>query len=182
MPRTAHTLAVLTCAATLLTAPTGPTSAQSATDAASINASVVVTSGITVTPVADLDFGTHFASEGSVIEQTAGEWTIDGTQGTTVDLSFTQLPTTLGDGSGNTVPISYGTESFQWGTCNDATFYSGPPSGGATGCAIPTGGSLPVQLGDPSSPTLTSRQVTIDLTGAPAGTYTGTIELTATVN
>lgn len=152
-------------------------------DADAVNASVTVVPEINVAGLQDLLFGTHFASEGVVENEQDAEWFITGPPGTTVDLAFSILPATLADGVGNTVPVVYGTESMNVvcddGTGNTPNLFT-DPAVGFTGCLLPSGGTALVELGLPGQ--TFDGAASVDLTGAPSGTYTAVVELTATVN
>lgn len=177
--------AILTaaCAAAAFVPLTTTSAAAQLTDAATAVATVTVESTpITVSGGGILSFGTHFAAAG-IVENQGGdvEWLIDGPVGATVELSFTQLPGVLEDGVGNSLPVQYGSTSMSvW--CDDGagnvTAVNTRPEFGAV-CLLDQNGSGLVELGNGlgGSP----GRVSVDLTGAPDGTYTGTIELTAII-
>ena len=158
-----------------------PATAQ-ISDAGTVTASVTVESvPVSVTGLQDLFFGTHFASEGIVPNQSDGEWSVEGPVDAVVDLSFSMLPFTLAD-NGNLVPVSYGSTSMAvW--CDDGagnvTGQFVNPELGFNGCDLGAAGSVLVELGNGAG---ADGSVTVDLTGAPNGTYTAIIELTATIN
>jgi hypothetical protein len=151
-------------------------------DAGTVTASVTVESvPVSVTGLQDLAFGTHFASEGLVQNQADGEWSVEGPIDASVDLSFSMLPSSLAN-NGNDVAVSYGATSMGvW--CDDGagniTGQFMDPASGFNGCLLGAAGSILVELGNGAG---ADGWVTVDLTGAPDGTYTAIIELTATVN
>jgi hypothetical protein len=179
-PSTAILTAACAAAAFVLQTTT-PATAQ-LSDAATAVATVTVESTpITVSGGGFLSFGTHFAAAGIVENQGEVEWFIDGPVGATVELSLTQLPVFLEDGAGNLLPVSYGSTSLSvWcddGAGNVTGVTTRPEFGGE--CLLGQSGQglveLGIGLGEPTG------RVTVDLTGAPDGTYTGTLELTAII-
>lgn len=144
-----------------------PTSAQ----AQSITATANVATALTVTAGNDLDFGLvipGFTKTIAVSDATAGTFSVSGGAAAEVNFSFSSLPATLDDGSGNVLPIS--SYSGVHNTANDpvagATTFT--PSSGATTNLSGTG-LLYIFVGGVA-----------DATGSPPnGTYTGTITLTA---
>jgi hypothetical protein len=166
-------------ASAALLAPALATDAAAQSDAGTVNASVTVeTDAIIVTPIQDLTFGTHFASEGVVPNEQPAFWQIDvSTDPTNVDLALTVIPlellhTSLPDG----VPLFYGPDSFSALCAGIMT--PGDPFVGIPNCEISPGAGV-AELGDF---TLGFAPVEVDLSGAPPGTYTATVELTATIN
>lgn len=163
-------------------APVSPAVAQD-TDAATVNASVTVESPVTVSGAQDLMFGTHFASEGVVENQSDGEWLIDGPAGSEISISFNSLPTVLEDDAGaNVVGLNYGNTSLSlW--CDDGAgnivMTSADPTIGSQTCLLPASGDVLIELGNGTGG---DGKVGVDLTDASDGTYTALIELTATVN
>lgn len=174
-------ISVVIAGAALVAAVSHPAAAQ-ISDAGTVTASVTVESvPVSVTGLQDLFFGTHFASEGIVQNQSDGEWSVEGPVDAVVDLSFSMLPFTLAD-NGNLLPVSYGTTSMAvW--CDDGagniTGQFVNPATGFNGCNLGAAGSVLVELGNGAG---ADGRVTVDLTGAPNGTYTAIIELTATIN
>ena len=155
--------------------------AAQTTSAASADATLtVVSTPVAVSPFSDLLFGTHFASDGLVADQQAAEFEIGGPPGAVISLEFTMLPSALVDGGGHSVALSYGTTSLTV-TCDDGAGNVVPLSGspGTAVCLMPSSGSALLQLGNGAD---VDGYVHVDLTGAPDGTYTGVIELTATIN
>jgi hypothetical protein len=143
---------------------------------ASIQASVMIEGlSITVVAVNDLLFGTHFASAGAVRQQQAGQWIVEANTPSTVDLTISLLPSELSDGAGHSVPLSYGSQSLFAECVFDAIAVASPTVGIA---ACPISGPSEVLLGHSPS---AEGSVVVDLAGAPPGTYTATIELTATI-
>jgi len=166
-------------AVSALGASASPAAAQGSASG-TVNASLTVVPEISVAGLQDLLFGSHFPSAGQVTAQD-GEWAVSGEAGTTVDLSFSILPTELSDGNGNTIALTYGTSSMGvW--CDDGAgnivgqFVD--PTAGFSNCLLPAGSAL-VELGNGAGG---DGNVTALVDGAPVGTYTAVIELTAVVN
>lgn len=167
--------------ATVLLAPFLVPEAAAQSDAGTVNASVTVeTDAITVTGGQDLLFGTHFASEGLVATEQAAAWQIDvSTDPTNVDLYFSVLPAELIDGSGHSVLLDWGPTSFV-AQCAGILEMSDPALG-ISNCDISPGLGAAV-LGDDPTLGLGTDPVTVDVSGAPPGVYTATLELTAVIN
>lgn len=152
-----------------------------AVDAQSADASATVTvvsQGVTVVPTADLDFGDR--TRGSIVRSsqvpTAAAWSVTYDVPGDFLVSFT-LPSTLTQGFTGSIPISVGNTAATI-TSAGTTLAFDPH------VPISIGGSAgEVQLielgrdfiGDGSG------DVIVDLTGAPDGTYSGTITLTYAV-
>jgi hypothetical protein len=155
--------------------------AAAQSDAGTASATVTVNaSAISVVGIADLDFGSHFATDGSVANETPALWSVDpGGTAVDVDLAMTQLPTLLDNGSGDQVPLTYGSTSL-WAGCGTGPVRSDPAVGIVQCDLNPPGGGGNVALGldDGGAGDL----VEVDLTGAAGGTYTATLELTATIH
>lgn len=157
--------------------------AQAQSDAATASATVTVEeASISVTTIHDLEFGTHFPSSGFVISSAPARWEVDVAEPLSVDLQLTQLPSFLTSEAGDQVPLSYGASSLS-AAC-DGNPVGGDPAVGLLDCIVnpPVPGIGNVALGNAAVAGDISDEVQVDLTGAPAGTYTATIELTATVN
>jgi len=158
------TLAVTTAAILGLSTP------KSAEAQASITATATVATALTLTAGNDLDFQTvipGFTKTVTPSDPTAGTFSMTGGAGAEVQMSFTSLPANLDDGLGNLLPITY---TGVPNTVNDPTTgaTSFTPSAGATTNLSGTG-ELYVFLGG-------TRDATAQFT---AGTYTGTVTLTA---
>jgi hypothetical protein len=178
--------------AALLAAPllASPAAAQSS-DAATAPASVTVESPAVnvVWFGTSLTFGTHFASEGPIQNTNSASWgtTVDDAT-KSVDYVLTQLPTSLSDGAGNSVPLTYGIHSLSAQCINSLgasqTFFADPTVGFSDCLPVGNGVNPNVWIGKDAGGTFSdgSEFVEVDLNGAPAGTYTGTLELTATIN
>jgi len=168
-------LPILLAAAVTLSMTWAPEAAAQS-DAGTVNASVTVeTDAISVTGVQDLAFGTHFASEGLVQNEQPAVWLIDvSTDPTNVDLMLSVLPLELVHASlPDGVLIYYDPDSFS-AVCAGISTPSDPTLG-ISGCDI-TPGVGTAELGGEFG------AVNVDLSGAPPGTYTATVELTAIVN
>jgi hypothetical protein len=169
-------------AAAILLGPALATNAAAQSDAGTVNASVTVeTDAITVTGVQDLLFGTHFATEGIVPNEQAAAWQIDvSTDPTNVDLALTVLPTELVHASlPDAVPLFYGPDSFS-ASCA-GVLVTAEPVVGISSCDVSPGFGFAF-LGDDPTLLLGTSPVEADLSAAPPGTYTATVELTATIN
>lgn len=162
MKRTITALALT--AAVLAVAP------QQAEAQASVNATATVATALTVSAGNDLDFQLvvpGFTKTVLVSDATAGSFTLAGGAGAEVAMTFTALPANLDDGGGNLLPISY---TGVHNTANDAVAgaTSFTPSAGAT-TNLSGIGDLFVFLGG-----------TVNAAASPpAGTYTGTVTLSA---
>lgn len=170
----------LLAAAVLLT-PALATEVEAQSDAGTVNATVTVQAeAISVTGTQDLAFGTHFASDGVVANEQGGAWGIDvSTDPTFVDLTLTLLPTQLSEPGGATVPLLYQPDSF--GALCAGIFVTADPGLGISNCEISPGFGVAV-LGEDTVAGVPAGPIHVDLSGATAGIYTATVELTATVN
>lgn len=126
----------------------------------------------------DLDFGSHFATDGVVVQSTTARW--DGTTDpqNLISLSFT-LPTTLARVGGGDpgVPITYGATSVAVTGAATVMLFD-PNTGLASYGPILSPGDFSVRMGlDPSD----GDAVKANLSGHAAGSYLGTITLTITV-
>lgn len=137
---------------------------------ASIGARADVQIALTATAVDSLIFGNVFPGTTKNIlptDATSGSFQLTGAANAQVTVDFT-LPATLGDGAGNTLPITFGANSAAYNQLNaragSTTF---DPASTLTTNLDATGGNLYVYIGGSVSPTT-----------EPAGSYTGTITLT----
>lgn len=136
---------------------------------ANINATAVVYQAMTVTGARALDFGNVFpgvAKSIAVAAATSGRFDLTGQASANVNLTFT-LPTNLTSGANN-LPIG------TWTGCHAATNNTTgcttfTPSGSATASAFSGTGALFVWVGGTVTPAANQ----------PAGTYNGTVTLTA---
>ena len=139
---------------------------------------VVVTTGMTIATLRDLNFGTVIKGVATTVAPTAataGEWQVTGSSNAFVIMTFT-LPTQLTNIQalpGSTMPITFGATSAIWNrsTNNPAAGTTFDPSVGTTG-----------RFGPPATPTV---YVWIGGTVNPAanvkpGIYQGTIIVTLT--
>jgi len=143
--------------------------ASAQAQSANINATATVYQAMTVTGARTLDFGNVFpgvAKSIGVAAATSGRFDLTGQSSANVDLTFT-LPTNLTSGANN-LPIG------SWTGCTNATNTTTgcttfTPSGSASASAFSGAGALFVWVGGTVTPG-----------GAQAaGTYTGTVTLTA---
>ena len=143
------------------------------------SATVTVQAVLSCAVTQNFDFGSHPSSVGSVEgnETNTGRIVCSTNPGSAVNVSFT-LPNTLSDGHGHTVAITYGTGSARLYPC--ATSCGTPvefsPANGFVGFATASGNVL-LALGE-NGPNDPSAGVFVNLAGAAAGTYTGTITAT----
>lgn len=136
---------------------------------ANINATANVYAAMTVTGARDLDFGNVFpgvAKTVGVAAATSGRFDLTGQASGNVNLTFT-LPANLTSGANN-LPIG------TWTGCTNGTntttgCTSFTPSGAASPSAFSGAGALFVWVGGTVSPAANQ----------PAGSYTGTVTLTA---
>lgn len=136
---------------------------------ANINATATVLQAMTVTGALPLDFGTVFpgvAKSVGVAAATAGRFDLTGQSSANVNLTFT-LPTNLTTGV-NTLPIG------TWTGCTNAINTAAgctafTPSAAPTASAFSGAGALFVFVGGTVTPGAAQA----------AGTYTGTVTLTA---
>ena len=139
---------------------------------ASITATATVATALTVNAGNDLDFQLvipGFTKTVLVTDATAGTFDLTGGAGAEVALTFTALPATLDDGSGNVLPITY---AGVHNTVND-------PVAGATGFA-PTAGAGPTTNLAGSGELFVFLGGVVDAGASPpTGTYTGMVTLDA---
>lgn len=136
---------------------------------ANINATATVFQAMTVTGARDLDFGNVFpgvAKAVGVAAATSGRFDLTGQASANVDLTFT-LPTDLASGA-NLLPIG------SWTGCTNGTntttgCASFTPSGTPTASSFSGAGALFVWVGGTVTPAANQ----------PAGSYTGTVTMTA---
>lgn len=142
---------------------------QSDNDQITANATVIAQ--LDVTPGNSLDFGNVTPGvSSSVAYGSGGTFSITGGGGASIDLDFT-LPTDLSDGT-NFLPISFSATDANW---EDGTTSSGSNEfdpGAGTTITFPADGDMTVFIGGTVNPGV----------GQVAGSYTGTITLTATYN
>jgi hypothetical protein len=106
---------------------------------------VVVTVGMTINTLRDLDFGTVIKGVATTVSPTAvtaGAWQVTGSANAFVIISFT-LPTTLTNIQalpGSTMPISFSATSARWNRANNNAAAGTPfdPGTGAVGRFGPT--------------------------------------------
>jgi hypothetical protein len=159
------TIRVSAVLATILSLAGSSVRAQSA----NISATATVFQAMTVTGARTLDFGTVFpgvAKAIGVAAATSGRFDLTGQNSANVNLTFT-LPGNLTSGSDN-LPIG------SWTGCSNATNTTAgctafTPSGSATASSFSGAGALFVFVGGTVTPAANQA----------AGTYTGTVTLTA---
>lgn len=167
---------LITMVALLFIAATPLVVAQ-ASRSADASATVVITPVLTLVKTVDLDFGSHFNSEGIVASSAPARWEGTTDQGNHLSVSFL-LPTSLQRvGNGDAVPISFGNESAQAIHSLSSSPFN-PTTGVADFGPIPAPGTFSIQLGTGSA---ASNRAAVDLTGRRPGTYVGVVTLTVTV-
>lgn len=142
-----------------------------------INANITILSPVALSKVSDLMFGTVVGSVGVVTCSTCtpGRWAGQGAAGRTVNISF-QLPSVLTRvGNSATVPISFGSESGLI-TPNIGTAARFNPGAGIMEYTLTGDGTFDVALG--VSPGSAAQDITVNVSTAPPGVYTGVITLT----
>ncbi|HXW96074.1 MAG TPA: DUF4402 domain-containing protein [Gemmatimonadales bacterium] len=145
------------------------TAAAAQAQSASISATATVYQAMTVTGARTLDFGNVFPGVSKAIAVTAatsGQFSLTGQSSANVNLTFT-LPTNLTSGANN-LPIG------TWTGCTNPTNSTAgctafTPSASATASAFSGTGALWVWVGGTVTPAANQA----------AGTYTGTVQLTA---
>ncbi len=147
-----------------------PTTA--AAQSASISATATVLTPLTVTGVSNLAFGNVYPGVPATVAPTAataGNFSLSGVANAQVQMSFT-LPANLVDASSNNLPIAFSTTDAVYNQANSqAGSTAFDPAGTTLVNLDATTGALYVWIGG-----------TVNASGSqPAGTYTGTITLTA---
>lgn len=163
MRSTIRTSAIL---ATLL----GLTATAGQAQSANITATATVYTAMTVTGVRALDFGNVFpgvAKSIAVAAATSGQFNLTGQNSANVNLTFT-LPTDLVSGANN-LPIGTWTGYHNTSASASAGGTAFTPSAAATATAFSGTGQLFVYVGGTVTPGASQA----------AGTYTGTVTLTA---
>jgi hypothetical protein len=154
---------------------TGTSVTQNCTWTATV--SVMATLSCTVTQ--HFNFGSWPSSVGSVAanETNSGRLRCTTDPGNHLNISFA-LASSLSDGLGHTVPIIYGNESARAYDCDGSCgpVFGFNPSVGTTGFLVNTG-VLTLTLGE-NGPNQEAAEVKVNLLGAAAGTYSGTIVAT----
>lgn len=160
-----------------------PAVAFAQSDAGAVQATVtVLNEELAVTGLFDLEFGSHFASEGVVLNSEPAVWDVStGSSAALVDLTMSQLPSFLDNGSGDLVPVTYGVNSLA-ALCSGGSLIQADPSVGIQSCLIESLEGGNVVLGNTFGNFPGTELVEVDLSSAVGGTYTATLELTATLN
>lgn len=151
---------------------TGITTTVSAQDA-EIEANATVEANVDLSSGEDLNFGNITAGSPSTVnpsDAAAGTFSVSGNVGN-VDLDFT-LPEVL-NGSEDDLPISFGGTSASWGDNDyDSNNDFDPNDGTSVNLLEQTDRDITVYIGGTVSP----------VTNQAAGSYSGTVTLTATYN
>jgi spore coat protein U-like protein len=158
---------LIAAAAAILAVP----AAASAQNTADVTATANVLTPITVTNIADLDFGDVLPGIATTVapaDVDAGRFQISGSGVSEVQLAFT-LPTELDHAtSASTLPLSFGGSSAGLGTLGIIASTFDPAAGLTTNLSAIS--PLDVFIGGTVTPTVTQE----------AGAYSGTITLTVT--
>lgn len=152
-----------------------PAGAQ--TDAATMTGTANVELQVDVVMNTPIDWGTVFPGEGLVNFKQQGLFDVSLTPGQVIGLEFTEAPSSLSDGSGNTISLSYDLAAAR-ANCNGST-KTWDVQTGSVSCGDSDGdGSITVELGHGGQ----DGRIRIDVsdTATPQGTYEGVWELTAT--
>lgn len=164
--------------AVLLACFAGTLAAQSSTQSASATATITVLSPVTFAKSVDLNFGSHFPSEGVIScgSCTPARWDGLGTAGHNTDVTFT-LPSVLTRVNNTaTIPITFGNSSALF-TPDASAAVRFDPAGGLFGFTLTGSGGFSVQLGaQPISGA--ADDIMVNITGAPGGVFQGTIVAT----
>lgn len=151
----------------------GITTAVSAQETADITAQATVNANVDLSSGDDLNFGDIAAGNTSTVnpgDAAAGTFNVSGNVGN-VDLSFS-LPNEL-TGSEDNLPISFGDGSASWGDNDyDQNNDFNPDDGASVNLLEQTDRDITVFIGGSVNP----------VTNQAAGSYSGTITLTATYN
>jgi len=144
------------------------------------SASVTITPSLNCSVTRNLDYGTHFATEGNLLSSASNyaELMCTTDPGNAFNVSFV-LPSSLTRvGGGGSVPISYGVFSARLfdGAASESQF---DPSTGITGY-VSGSGTLALSLGRDVRGD-TDDAVTVHLAGAPTGSYSGFITVTLAI-
>lgn len=162
--------------AALMLLSAAPLAGQGLSRSADATATVTIARTLNLANITGLDFGEHFANEGSIFVPAPARWDGDTDPNSDISISFSALPASLVRPEGGSVPISYGTESGQINTSTSSTPFN--PATGISSFSVNSDGLFNIQLG---YGTVESNGVQVDLTGAAPGTYSATITLTVTV-
>lgn len=168
--------ALPTAAALCIAAPTTLVG-QSATNA-DATATITIVSGITLTHLASMDFGQAVqGTAGDVFSTTAARWSTDHDVNAAVQVSLV-IPSTMDEVGGNAViGFSCSSTSGEYVRGNNPTVLFDPATGFTSDGANEPGIAMNISLGDPDIGSCTA-----SLTGnEPAGTYSATITITATI-
>lgn len=179
----------LTALAALAFLTAAPAAAQSSDDG-TIQGEITLIEGITVSPAQNITWPSVFAGNSPVFNDQMGVWDVSADTGLDVAISAS-VPSALTDGSGNSVPLAYGTSSLGTEWCDTDGDGTGEvervdPTAAAPQIAScitagPAGdGVAQVTLGRTDG--TDALKVEADPSSAPAGTYTGDMVLTVTVN
>jgi hypothetical protein len=167
---------------------TGANRLAAQSQSSTATASVQTLASITLTHQADLSFGSQFVGKayGSVgTPNGAATWTGTVTSGSFLSASF-QLPASLSDGAGHTVPFSCGTSSANLATQGSTGSTLFNPNTGLQKAPVASTGTFTLSVGnngggtsgDPTS----ANGCAVDLTNALGNTtYSGVITATVSI-
>lgn len=165
---------------------TTPAAAQcsgtSTSQSCNITATVTVQATLSCTVLKVFDFGSHPSAVGLIgsDENNHGRIQCSTDPGNHVNVSFT-LPPTLSDGAGHTVPLIYGNESGRlYDGTGGGTATTFNPANGFVGFTVGSG-TVTLALGE-NGANQSFAEVSVNLAGASAGTYTtGASPIVATI-
>jgi hypothetical protein len=141
-----------------------------------LTAQVTVQAVLTCSVLANFNFGSHPSSAGVLgsNETNHGRIRCQANPQSHVNISFT-LASSLTNGA-YSVPVSYGSEAARAYACDGScgpTFAFNPATG-TTGFNLGAAGILTLALGENGS-NIPETEVSVNIAGVPAGTYTGQI-------
>lgn len=147
-------------------------------ESASGQALLTVLQSTNLVKTSDLNFGTHFASEGVITCQSCTPMRFDGlgTAGRIVDFSVVVPSVLTRVGNTATVPIAFGTQSLLVELDGGPTFHTNPT--GVFGVALTGTGGFRLSFG--TAPGSAAEDILVTVSGAAGGNYAGTVVLTVT--
>ena len=147
-----------------------------AQESASGLAQIVVLASTNFSKSSDLDFGTHYATEGVITcsQCTPARFDGLGQAGRLVDISIGVPSVLTRVGNTASIPITFGSESASFQS-DGGTLVRFGPTAGLVGAMLTGSGGFAVWLGGPTHPASADQDVSVNLAGAGGGTYRGTI-------
>lgn len=161
----------------LLLCISSPVFAQAITKSAPATASIVLTTTLSLTNTAGIDFGTFPAAPQTVAAPAPATWTGSTEPGGMVNISFGSLPTVLTQSGGtSTMGLSFGTTSASYLPTGGAAI-AFDPSVGRNSLTTGSGGGFSISLGT-SAVVGNTGAVQAAIGANPPGTYNATVTLT----